>query len=273
MNHRVQAKFDRVAAGYTDKYDHPKTILDLEKLRRQEITLEYARTLRPQSVLDAGCGCGNVLASLQYALPDSQFVGTDLSFAMLAHARSQTQPDTKLLQSLAERLPFATGSFDMVYALGLVDYLPNPSAFFQDARRILKPTGHLIFTYPNRQSVNRKLRNMDQALRSAIKASWSRTVLGKKTVAASPLRTVEVDRLLAASGFESIRRNFITYGNGVFRHPWSLPLSQAMERWLHGTFVSRHLAWSCWCAAQRVSLPTGGETENDTLVNRHSRAA
>jgi 2-polyprenyl-3-methyl-5-hydroxy-6-metoxy-1,4-benzoquinol methylase len=48
----------------------------------------------------------------------------------------------------AENLAFATESFDLVLASEVVEHLWNPQNFFNEAYRILKPSGYLILSTP-----------------------------------------------------------------------------------------------------------------------------
>ena len=51
-----------------------------------------------------------------------------------------------------EALPFADGSFDVVYAHGVVQYTADPHRLVREGRRVLKPGGHAIFMVYNRLS-------------------------------------------------------------------------------------------------------------------------
>jgi SAM-dependent methyltransferase len=51
-----------------------------------------------------------------------------------------------------ERLPFADGAFDLVYAHGVVQYTANPRRLVEECHRVLKPSGEAIFQVYNRIS-------------------------------------------------------------------------------------------------------------------------
>ena len=244
MTDTVQSKFDELAPRYSAKYDRPRDILAFEKQRRMDLLLEFAVTLKPAAVLDAGCGSGVALSQLHTRLPDARLLGVDLSFMMLREAKTDNASGTPFIQSVVEKFPFADNSFDLVYALGVVDYVDNPAGFFADVRRILKPGGYFVFTYPNGDSIVRKLRKYLQ----------DRLSRAGSSVTAKPLNRIAVDALIDAMPGELRESCFITYGNGVFNFPWSVATSRMMEQWSNNRRLSRYLAWSCFCVVQE----TGG---------------
>jgi SAM-dependent methyltransferase len=235
---RIRAHFDERASGYSDKYRDPTSLLHFEKIRRLELLLDYARELQPSCVLDAGSGSGVALSALGARLPGARRVGVDLSLSMLQGA-SDLQ-EFPAVQALVEHPPFKNDSFDLVYALGVMDYVQDLPAFFRAARRILKPAGHFVFTYPNGDSVNRALR------------TWSSSLFARsrKGVAGVAIASASVDRLIEDFDFELLHRHFITYGSGFISFPWSAEVSRRMERRLSQRPFGRHLAWSCLCVVQ-----------------------
>jgi ubiquinone/menaquinone biosynthesis C-methylase UbiE len=238
---RIGAQFDERALRYRAKYEAPTHLFHLEKLRRLELLVDYARTLRPHHILDAGSGPGIALSALQTCLPDANLAGIDLSFSMLQQARTDALDGIPLIQSRVERLPFAGDSFDLVYALGVLDYLRDPSEFFRSAHRVLKPGGHFLFTYPNADSVNRGFRTR---LRSLFAAP-------RNAVSAAAIHSASVDRWLEYHGFELLHRHFITYGNGLVFFPWQTAMNRNLERWLRARPIRRYLAWSCVCLTRK----------------------
>jgi SAM-dependent methyltransferase len=51
-----------------------------------------------------------------------------------------------------EQLPFPDGSFDLVYAHGVVQYTSDPRRLVEECRRVLAPGGEAIFQVYNRLS-------------------------------------------------------------------------------------------------------------------------
>jgi ubiquinone/menaquinone biosynthesis C-methylase UbiE len=237
MDTEVQLHFDALALHYDAKYSKPSSLTHYEKIRRMELLQHHAQFLQPKSILDAGCGSGIVLAQLSRRLSDATFVGVDISSQMLQQARAKNLSRVRFQQARLEQLPFSDNSFDLVYALGVMDYVDNPRSFFESVRRVLQPDGHFIFTYPNADSINRIV---SMPLRKYSARS-------RNGVSAVPVKRVTVDRLVTDCDFQLLQRHYITYGNGLISLPWSIGLSRLMERALAHSRIGRHLAWSCIC--------------------------
>ena len=119
---------------------------------RLERAVELARPLvQPgQRALDVGPGAGQLLERL--AALGLQVAGCDLAEGMVEETGARLRQagiDADLRTASAEDLPWAEASFDLVTALGLIEYLPNPAAGLAEMRRVLRPGGHLIVTAPN----------------------------------------------------------------------------------------------------------------------------
>jgi ubiquinone/menaquinone biosynthesis C-methylase UbiE len=95
-------------------------------------------------VLELGCGAGQWSRSL--AAEARRLVGFDLSEAQLGAARqAMGTVSCPLVQGAAEHLPFATGSFDLVFCdHGGLSWAP-PELAIPEAARVLRPGGRLIF--------------------------------------------------------------------------------------------------------------------------------
>src|SRR5947209_1995213 len=93
-------------------------------------------------VLDAGCGMGRYLRIAAEA--GARVVGLDLSWAVLAvRDVAAGLPDVGLVRGDLLRPPLAEGSFDHIYALGVLDHTPDPRAAFLALARLLRPGGRI----------------------------------------------------------------------------------------------------------------------------------
>ena len=232
--------FDLLASRYSARYGASGRLFSLEKMRRLELLLEAVEAERPGRILDAGSGSGVALSLLGSRLPGATLVGVDLSHAMLDQARREGLADEPLAQASVAALPFADHAFDLVYALGVIDYLPDPDRCFASVRRVLRAGGSFVFTYPNGDCLSRKVRSGLRRLRGP----------RSDAVAALPVPTARVDAMLEQHGFELVRRDFITYGNGLVSLPWTATLNRKLEDWLRGRRGARRLAWTALCLAR-----------------------
>jgi SAM-dependent methyltransferase len=108
---------------------------------------------RGKRVLDVGCGAGTDLA--RFAKGGAIVSGVDISPSAIALARqnfSQQGLEADLREADGEHLPYDDGTFDLVFAHGVVQYTPNSRALVEECRRVLKPGCDAIFQVYNRIS-------------------------------------------------------------------------------------------------------------------------
>lgn len=98
-----------------------------------------------QRVLEIGIGTG---LTLPLYPATCRIVGLDLSVPMLAQAQARVAqidgPPVSLLRGNAERLPFASASFDVVYAPYVMTVVSDPIATVKELRRVCTPAGRII---------------------------------------------------------------------------------------------------------------------------------
>jgi SAM-dependent methyltransferase len=112
-----------------------------------------APELMGKCVLDAGCGMGRYLR-IAAESEARLIVGLDLSQAVLA-ARDVTSGLARVVLVRADLLkpPFAAGSFDVIYSLGVLDHTPDPRGAFLGLAKLLKPGGRLVvWVYPRERA-------------------------------------------------------------------------------------------------------------------------
>jgi len=97
------------------------------------------------SVLDLGCGTGDYFEVL--AKVSERYVGVDFSQSMIKQARlryADSPANPQFRESSAEALPFDDNSFDLVCAIGFIEYFDNPIIPMREIVRVLKPGGVLV---------------------------------------------------------------------------------------------------------------------------------
>lgn len=96
----------------------------------------------PDRILDVACGPGATTAWLAGRHPGADLVGVDLSEGGLARARERV-PAARFLPMDAGALDFPDGSFDLVVCVEAACHFPSRARFLAEARRVLRPGGHL----------------------------------------------------------------------------------------------------------------------------------
>lgn len=127
---------------------HPKHLVD------QPWHDWYLPYLRPgDRVLDVGCSNGAHL--VRAATRCASIVGVDYDVAQLRVAArviaDRRLPNARLLAwDLTRWLPFADGSFDAVLFLDVIEHLLPRGAVLAEIRRVLRDSGRLLVSGPNR---------------------------------------------------------------------------------------------------------------------------
>ncbi|MEO1069408.1 MAG: class I SAM-dependent methyltransferase [Cyanobacteria bacterium J06638_6] len=120
----------------------------------------------PKSVVDIGCGVGLSTEAFQSTFPQARLTGVDLSpyFLTVAQYRQQERRENGEVSSLASPITWhhaageATGlpaaAYDLVSACLVFHELPQSAAraIMQEARRLLRPGGHLAIMDMNPRS-------------------------------------------------------------------------------------------------------------------------
>jgi ubiquinone/menaquinone biosynthesis C-methylase UbiE len=152
MGDPIRDVFDEQATFWTTHYAENGPMLD--RIARFGLVLA-THSVAPTSVLDLGCGTGELAAALLKKHP--LVVGADVSHQMLSVGRKR-DPSVGWVQlsSTPDHWPFRVGSFDVVTASSVFEYVPDPLALLQQLDRTLRPGGILAFTVPNMRSRERK---------------------------------------------------------------------------------------------------------------------
>ena len=96
----------------------------------------------PGTVLDVGCGTGNLSAEVLARWPGSHVVAIDPSPPFVAVTRERLAPGRAgVLVGSAMQLPQARGSVDAALALLVLNFLPDPAVGAAEMRRVTRPGG------------------------------------------------------------------------------------------------------------------------------------
>jgi ubiquinone/menaquinone biosynthesis C-methylase UbiE len=112
---------------------------------------------KPHDVLETAAGTGVLTRALASRLPqDTRITATDLNAPMLDHAAAR-QPNNRRIawqQADALALPFAAEAFDIVACQFGAMFFPDKIQGYKEARRVLRPAGHFVFSVWDQISEN-----------------------------------------------------------------------------------------------------------------------
>jgi 2-polyprenyl-6-hydroxyphenyl methylase/3-demethylubiquinone-9 3-methyltransferase len=147
--------YDRLAESWWDERGFLFTLTALNPARfgymRRVLLEELRLTPAGLSVLDVGCG-GGLLAE-EFARLGFAVTGVDPSHQSLAVARrhaASRQLRIAYQRAAGEALPFAGGSFDIVYCCDVLEHVTDLRQVIAESARVLRPGGVYLYDTINR---------------------------------------------------------------------------------------------------------------------------
>lgn len=109
--------------------------------------LRYLK-IKPHYILDIGCGPGFFSQQLKKLYPHAQVVGFDLAYLMLKQAKAKQGWLNKwpLVGGDMTNMPFAGGTFDLVFANQVVHWAPSLPDVMGEINRVMNVGGCLMFS-------------------------------------------------------------------------------------------------------------------------------
>lgn len=193
--------------------------------------------LSGKRVLDIACGTGQWLGEL--ARRGAEPSGIDISALAVAQARRR-MPASDIREGIAEQLPFADASFDLVTCMGSLEHFLDQPAALREMQRVARPGGRLLVLVPNAGFLTRRL------------GLYGGT--GQVAIRETVRELEDWRRLLADAGFgidaewrdlHALSTSWIRMGS-----PWSWPIRAAQAialalwplRWQYQVYF--------WCSAR-----------------------
>ncbi|MFA9425619.1 methyltransferase domain-containing protein [Natronorubrum sp. A-ect3] len=168
-------------------YDQINPFIWNEEMRTE--ALELLDLENDMTVLDVGCGTGFATEGLLEHVDEIYALDQSEHQLEKAYAKfGKRAPPVHFHRGDAERLPFATDTFDVVWSSGSIEYWPNPILALREFRRVLKPGGQVLVVGPN----------------------YPDNILAQKLADSIMLfyDEYEADRMFKEAGFEDVKHMF-----------------------------------------------------------------
>jgi SAM-dependent methyltransferase len=191
---RVRNRFREKAQQFDDLYEDERPLTRLLRpglFRRRQLAADTVSEYSQPRVLDVGCGSGRI-GEFVLEAGAGRYVGIDFSEPMVDMARQRLERfDGRVELILGDFLEASLdGPFDVVLALGLFDYLPNPDEFSRRMFELCAPGGTLVGSFPTWSLIKGPVRK--------VRYEW----IGDCPIFNYSRRELEL--MFGASGFEQV---------------------------------------------------------------------
>jgi len=186
--------------------------------KRQKIVLKYISKIKPNLLLDVGCGDGSLIKKIENVSPKIKSFGIDINKNVVKLNKSFNKKifSRQDLRSLS----FKNNNFDVVVCLDVLEHIKDLENALIEIKRVLKKNCYLITSEPTENLLYKILRFLYKGTYSQEKGP---------TAGAHYWNAKEVDRKIRSFGFTRISNH---------RIPLSLPLFDLFHINLYKKLIS-----------------------------------
>jgi len=124
---------------------HPSYVWRAGQERRLALVRRWAN-LDGARILDNGCGVGMYTA--RFCEHSPRVTGVEIDPPAAAQAAQRTA--ARIVVARGEALPFAPGSFDVIFSHEVIEHVDDDRLAAQEMVRVLAPRGRIVLFCPNR---------------------------------------------------------------------------------------------------------------------------
>jgi ubiquinone/menaquinone biosynthesis C-methylase UbiE len=157
---------------------------------------EYLKELKVESkgkVLEVSIGTG---ANLRFLPHIATYSGLDISFGMLKRCQKTARRfglDVQLFQGAAEKLPFVSEAFDVVFHVGGINFFTDKVRAIREMIRVAKP-GTKIVVVDETEELFRKYERIPVV--GKFSRNWADTILGPADLVPADMLDVKVENII-----------------------------------------------------------------------------
>ena len=149
---RVRARFEEHAHQFDDLYEDERWLVRTLRpglFRRRRLAVESVKAYDAPRVLDVGCGSGRI-GEFVLDAGAGHYVGVDFSEPMIEMSRARLNRFADRTDLIVDDFLTADlhGPFEVILAVGLFDYLPEPHRFTRRMFELCAPGGCVVGSFP-----------------------------------------------------------------------------------------------------------------------------
>ena len=257
MPDEIRQLFNEKSRDYDAQYadDESNNVFEKEKIRRRDIAVEFiSKKLKPDNrILEIGCGTGQFIQMLSGKKNKFFYHGMDLSDSMVRLSAEKFAGKNNIRISRGDFLSEEIEEkYDFIIALGVIGYVADHELFIKKAAGLLNPGGYFIFSFSNKYSIFRIIRNTF--------VGFSCLVKGKKKVYRS-YRPGELKKILLKNNIRIKKSTYITFAPALIQSD----LEKKMDDWLFRLLVESRISRIVGMSAIYLSQK---EDERDIINHR-----
>ena len=149
---RVRTRFEEHAHQFDDLYEDERWLVRTLRpglFRRRRLAVESVKVYDAPRVLDVGCGSGRI-GEFVLEAGAGHYVGVDFSEPMIEMSRARLNRFADRTDLIVDDFLTADlhGPFEVILAVGLFDYLPEPHRFTRRMFELCAPGGCVVGSFP-----------------------------------------------------------------------------------------------------------------------------
>lgn len=187
------------------------------------------------SLLDVGCGGGQLLLAVHALRPDLRLTGLDLAPGQIQRARARTREASVAAdfhEGSALQLPFGVESFDAVVSVASIKHWPDQALGLREIHRVLRPGGSMLVVEVDRGCQMEDVRDFTSHFRLPAPLRALAVPLFRTYVAGQSLDLIDARALAQHSGWSDATVERIAHAPAwrIYGHKHAAPARAAGRR-------------------------------------------